>query len=102
MVLGGIILLFIEYYKGFNFRIGRGEHCMGEIILNNNAKVVKSFNNNILLVREKGKEKILFQKGIGFGKKPGDLIEKGIVVEKVFVIEDKENQRNFNEILTLL
>ncbi len=73
---------------------------MGEIILNNNAKVVKSFNNNILLVREKGKEKILFQKGIGFGKKPGDLIEKGIVVEKVFVIEDKENQRNFNEILT--
>ena len=73
---------------------------MGEIILNNNAKVVKSFNNNILLVREKGIEKILFQKGIGFGKKPGDLIEKGIFVEKVFVIEDKENQRNFNEILT--
>ena len=72
---------------------------MDKIILNNNAKVVKSFNNNILLVREKGKERILFQKGIGFGKKPGDIIEKGTVVEKVFVIEDKENQRNFDEIL---
>ena len=72
---------------------------MEKIILNNNAKVVKSFNNNILLVREKGKEKILFQKGIGFGKKPGDIIEKGIVLEKVFIIEDKENQRNFDEIL---
>ncbi|MDU5105244.1 PRD domain-containing protein [Clostridium sp.] len=72
---------------------------MGRIILNNNAKVVKSFNNNILLVRENGKEKILFQKGIGFGKKPGDLIEKGIVLEKVFIIADEDNQRNFNEIL---
>lgn len=73
---------------------------MDKIILNNNAKVVKSFNNNILLVKENGKERILFQKGIGFGKKLGDIIEKGTVVEKVFVIEDKENQRNFDEILS--
>ncbi|WP_066896342.1 glucose PTS transporter transcription antiterminator GlcT [Clostridium nigeriense] len=72
---------------------------MEKIILNNNAKVVKSFNNNILLVRESGKERILFQKGIGFGKKPGDIVEKGTIVEKVFVIEDKDNQRNFDEIL---
>lgn len=72
---------------------------MNKIILNNDAKVVKSFNNNILLVKEKGKERILFQKGIGFGKKLGDIIEKGTIVEKVFVIEDKENQRNFDEIL---
>ncbi|MGG7059046.1 glucose PTS transporter transcription antiterminator GlcT [Clostridium nigeriense] len=72
---------------------------MEKIILNNNAKVIKSFNNNILLVMENGKEKILFNKGIGFGKRPGDIVEKGIVVEKIFVIEDKDNQRNFNEIL---
>ena len=72
---------------------------MDKIILSNNSKVVKSFNNNILLVRESGKEKILFQKGIGFGKRPGDLVEKGTIVEKVFVIEDKDNQRNFDEIL---
>jgi transcriptional antiterminator len=73
---------------------------MKEIILNNNATVVKSFNNNILLVREKGKEKILFQKGIGFSKKAGDIIQKGTTVEKVFIIEDEDNQRNFDEILT--
>jgi transcriptional antiterminator len=73
---------------------------MKEIILNNNATVVKSFNNNILLVREKGKEKILFQKGIGFSKKTGDIIQKGTTVEKVFIIEDEDNQRNFDEILT--
>jgi transcriptional antiterminator len=73
---------------------------MKDIILNNNATVVKSFNNNILLVREKGKEKILFQKGIGFGKKTGDIIQKGTIVEKVFIIENKDNQRSFDEILT--
>lgn len=72
---------------------------VNKIMVNNNAKVVKSFNNNILLVKESGEERILFQKGIGFGKKPGDIIEKGTIVEKVFVIEDKENQRNFDEIL---
>ncbi|MDZ7542562.1 PRD domain-containing protein, partial [Clostridium perfringens] len=73
---------------------------MKEIILHKNATVVKSFNNNILLVREKGKEKILFQKGIGFSKKTGDIIQKGTTVEKVFIIEDEDNQRNFDEILT--
>lgn len=72
---------------------------MGKTILSRNSKVVKSFNNNIILVRENGKEKILFQKGIGFGKKPDDIIEKGTVVEKVFIIENEDNQRNFNEML---
>lgn len=72
---------------------------MKEIILSNDSEVVKSFNNNILLVRDSGKEKILFQKGIGFGKRPGDLINKGTIIEKVFIIEDEDNQRNFNEII---
>lgn len=72
---------------------------MREIILNNDSKVIKSFNNNIVLVREFDKEKILFKKGIGFAKRPGDLIKKGTVIEKVFVIEDEDNQRNFDEII---
>lgn len=72
---------------------------MYKITLNKDASVIKSFNNNILLVKEEGQEKILFQKGIGFGKKLGDIVNKGTVVEKVFIIEDKDNQRNFNEIL---
>lgn len=72
---------------------------MKEILLINDSKVVKSFNNNILLVRDNGKEKILFQKGIGFGKKSGDIVVKGTVIEKIFIIEDEDNQRNFNEII---
>lgn len=72
---------------------------MYKVKLNKDASVIKSFNNNILLVKEEGQEKILFQKGIGFSKKLGDIVNKGTVVEKVFIIEDKDNQRNFNEIL---
>lgn len=72
---------------------------MSNVILNNNVIVVKSFNNNILLVIDSKKEKILFQKGIGFSKKQGDIIPKGTLVEKVFIIEDEENRKSFNEIL---
>lgn len=72
---------------------------MSNITLNNNVIVVKSFNNNILLVRDNEKEKILFQKGIGFAKKQGDIIQRGTLVEKIFVIEDEQNRKSFNEIL---
>lgn len=72
---------------------------MRDIVLNKDSKVVKSFNNNIVLVKDDEKEKILFQRGIGFGKRPGDIIKKGTVIEKIFIIEDEDNQRNFNEIV---
>lgn len=72
---------------------------MKNIVLNSDSEVIKSFNNNILLVKEDEREKILFQKGIGFGKKPGEIIKKGTVVEKIFIIENEDNQRNFNEIV---
>jgi transcriptional antiterminator len=75
---------------------------MKDIILNHDTIVIKSFNNNIVLVKEKEKEKILFKRGIGFGKKPGEVIKKGIEIEKIFVIEDEDNQRNFNEIVNIV
>lgn len=66
----------------------------GKIVL------TKSFNNNIVLVRADGKEKILFAKGIGFGKKFGDIIPDGIVVDRIFTIENEDNIRNFNRIVS--
>lgn len=67
--------------------------------LSSDAVVVKSFNNNILMVKANGKEKILFHKGIGFGKKFGEIIPKGTNIEKVFIINNEENQKNFEEVL---
>ena len=61
------------------------------IILNKSEVVSKVFNNNIVLVDSSDKEKILFAKGIGFGKKPGHVISENTEIEKIFTIENKEN-----------
>lgn len=63
------------------------------------AIIVKSYNNNIVSVNMNGVERILFGKGIGFGKKFGDYLPKGTEVEKIFVIEDEDNLRNFEQVI---
>lgn len=50
-----------------------------------NYKVVKVFNNNVVLARQNQKEMILVSKGIGFNKKKGDnIIVDSKTIEKVF------------------
>ncbi len=68
-------------------------------IMMDSAVVIKSYNNNIVSVEMNGRERILFAKGIGFGKKTGDKIEEGTEVEKVFVIENEDNLRNFEQVI---
>lgn len=68
-------------------------------IIIDSAVVIKSYNNNIVSVKMNGKERILFAKGLGFGKKFDDEIEEGTEVEKVFVIEDEDNLRNFKQVI---
>lgn len=69
------------------------------IVFNNDEIVLKVFNNNIVLVNLKEKEKIFFVKGIGFGKKSGDVVFKDIKIDKVFIIENDENRVNLNELV---
>ncbi len=68
------------------------------VILSKDELVTKVFNNNIVLVNSENKEKILFAKGIGFGKKKGSIIPSGTEIAKVFSIEDQENINNFKYI----
>lgn len=50
-----------------------------------NYEVVKTFNSNVILATQDGQEMILVGKGIGFGKKKGDLIKNHpAIIEKVF------------------
>ncbi|AYV68705.1 hypothetical protein C2I06_18465 [Niallia circulans] len=61
-------------------------------------KIVSILNNNALLVEEqKGVEFIVIGKGIGFGKKNGDLVDKS-KVDKIF----ESNNKKTNELLDLL
>ena len=69
------------------------------VIINSDTIVTKVLNNNIILVRDKSVEKILFSKGIGFNKKFGQIIEAGIEVDKVFSIENEQNQENLKGVL---
>jgi transcriptional antiterminator len=68
-------------------------------VLADSAVVIKIYNNNIVSVNMDGVERILFNKGIGFGKKTGDQIKKGTEVEKIFVIDDEDNLRNFEQVV---
>ena len=69
------------------------------LILNKDEIVLKVFNNNIVLVNSGDKEKILFAKGIGFGKKADQIIPKGTSIDKIFTIEDEENINNLKNLV---
>lgn len=63
-------------------------------------EVVKIFNNNVLLAKHQGTEKILIKKGIGFSWKITDLIPEETSFEKIFSIESSETSHKFNQLLT--
>lgn len=64
-----------------------------------NYEIKKIFNNNVILISQQGKEKIILQKGLGFGKKVGDIIPDNTPIEKVFVIKEEDNSSKFNQLL---
>lgn len=62
--------------------------------------IQKVFNNNVLLVTQKKKEKILFGKGLGFGKHLGEILSSDTKIDKIFSLDDKTNYNNFKELVT--
>ena len=66
--------------------------------LRGKSTVIKALNNNMVLVKDQGVEKILFSKGIGFNKRFGDILEENLEVDKIFSIEDERNQQNLKEV----
>ncbi|WP_297632260.1 PRD domain-containing protein [uncultured Clostridium sp.] len=70
-----------------------------KISLENDMVLIKVFNNNIILVKSEEEEKILFEKGIGFGKKNGAVIKEGTEIDKIFVIQNEKNIENFNKVI---
>lgn len=62
--------------------------------------IEKVLNNNMVLSRNgEGKEIILKGKGIGFKKKPGDAVEKGLV-EKMFLPRDRNEAAHYQQLLS--
>ena len=63
-------------------------------------EIIKPFNNNVVLAKQHGTEKILIKKGIGFSAKAGDRIPVETDFERVFVIENPETSRKFNQLIS--
>lgn len=62
-------------------------------------RVLKVLNNNVVLTVQSDREKILFSKGIGFDREPGDMIGAAADIEKTFTIENRDNYDKFNQIV---
>lgn len=61
--------------------------------------IKKSLNNNVLIAADHGgDEVVLIGRGIGFGKKAGDEIVRD-KVEKLFVLKDLDEQKQYKELL---
>lgn len=67
-------------------------------VSNSNYKIIKVFNNNVILVIKDGREKIIVGTGIGFGRKSGEIIEKSLKIDKIFSIDDELNNSKFKEL----
>lgn len=49
-----------------------------------NYQIIKIYNNNVVLALYNNEEAILVSKGIGFGKKQGQIVSENRIIEKVF------------------
>ena len=70
------------------------------IFSNDKYKVVKVFNNNVLLATLNGKEKILYGKGLGFGKTVNEVIPVNMLIEKIYTIENEMSSNQFSQLIT--
>jgi beta-glucoside operon transcriptional antiterminator len=64
-------------------------------------KYIRSFNNNIILADDEGKEVIVLGKGIGYSTVPGTEVNEHLV-QKVFVAQEAAQMSRFRDILSEL
>jgi len=62
-------------------------------------KVLKSLSSNVVVSEKDNNVYVLLGKGIGFGKKPGELITKGSNIEQKFIKIDDSEKANYVEIV---
>lgn len=66
------------------------------------TKIIKVINNNVLIILDKnGEESVAMGKGIGFQRKPGQLIEYS-KIEKTFVLSGKDLNYKLQELVSVL
>ncbi|MDQ0229502.1 glucose PTS transporter transcription antiterminator GlcT [Metabacillus malikii] len=70
--------------------------------MNDTFIIKKALNNNVLIVKHPSYgEVVLIGKGIGFGKKHGDIVEEDNY-EKMFVLTNRKEQEQYKMLLTTI
>jgi beta-glucoside operon transcriptional antiterminator len=62
---------------------------------------IQSFNNNIILADDGGKEVIVLGKGVGYNAVPGMKVD-GSLIQKVFVVQEAAQMNRFRDVLSEL
>ncbi|MBU3175458.1 PRD domain-containing protein [Clostridium estertheticum] len=62
-------------------------------------KVLKSLSNNVVVSEKDDNVYVLFGKGIGFGKKPGEFIAKESNIDQKFIKIDGSEKENYVKIM---
>lgn len=61
-------------------------------------KIGKIFNNNVVMTKDNGKEVVIIGCGIAFKKKVGDILDESLI-EKTFILKEKNTLKNFELLL---
>ncbi|UXS67005.1 transcription antiterminator [Staphylococcus chromogenes] len=61
--------------------------------------IKKVLNNNVLICEYRKEEVIVIGKGLGFNQKPGKYIEPDKVIEKIFTLQNKQEQDHYKMVL---
>ena len=67
--------------------------------MNEKYLITKILNNNCMIIDMDGTEKLFLGKGVAFGKKNGEYCAVPSEVDKIFVIEEKRNVADYQQLL---
>ncbi|MDU4639979.1 MAG: CAT RNA binding domain-containing protein, partial [Staphylococcus epidermidis] len=63
--------------------------------------ITKTLNNNVIICTKNHQEVVLIGKGIGFNKKVGMTVQENASIEKIYKLEQQEQQEHYKTLLEL-
>lgn len=63
--------------------------------------ISKILNNNVIICINSNQEVILIGKGIGFNKKPGMVVDDNASIEKVYKLDQKQQQEYYKSLVEI-